>query len=345
MFDLLRFTDVNLIWLLIISIVLLILFAFLFDKGKVGKAFLGILRVIGFIFSSPIIYLKKCFINLGEVGEKHSDDIGNNQYLLNKLLLILEVVLILISVIYLSHGVITSWNGFLPPQYLRDQISQTEKYINDSNTQLDSINTILKNYDDSWVQQKDKLISDFKMQQQNKLNTASNNNAQIERQYGSIPLFTTLKNYLIQNSNVVDTYTLNQINQSATTWLNSNVSDMNLRNALFNYLSNWFMIKEVNNASNNFSEAQLRNKIQPDFAGDQSQVSYLTSNIQNSTQDLVSLRQQAKYDFGFLIENLILTLLTFLLYIWIIGLIIELMFLSVDLASNVKKIRTYMENK
>jgi|GEM_PF-4569273 len=345
MFDILRFADVSPIWLLVIAIVLLVLFTFIFTKGKAGKTFFGMLKVLGFIFSSPFIYYKKCFINLGDVGERRSEDIENNQYLLNKLLLVLEVFLILLSVMYLSHGVIVSWNGFLPPEYLRNYISQTEKYIDNTKTQIDSLQNLTKKYDNTWAQQKDKLISDYKNQQQINMKNASDNNAQIERQYATTPLFITLRNYLMQNINITDTYTLNQINQNSTNWLNSNVYDPNLRSTLFNYLSNWRIIKEANNAINNVSESEIRSRVQPDYEGLSSQLTSLSMDIQNSTQNLISLRQQAKYDFAFFAENLGITLLTFLFYIWVIGLVIELMFLGVDLASNVKRIRTNSENK
>ena len=62
--------DISITWIVIISVLILVVFAYFSVKEKFGYTFLGILRIIASIFYSPIIYFKNCIAGLTQFGQK-----------------------------------------------------------------------------------------------------------------------------------------------------------------------------------------------------------------------------------------------------------------------------------
>lgn len=333
-------------WTIIISLILLGLFTYLFHKEKFTLTLLGFLRIIASIFYSPILYFKKLFesVNIfGQKGEKEYSE--SEQYLLNKFLIIVKGVWILLGVLILGSGLVASWNSFLPPEYLRNQITSYEKQIH----QLDSTFQISKakfdQLENEWTAKSAEIITKYRNDIRSSIDNASKENNTISNSYSSSPVFSTVNNFLIQNENTTSQYYLESFKNQAIGYSNNNSPDDNSRQQLAKYAENWYLIRMQNIKLNNANDTAIRNEVQPEYSGLKNEIDSYNSYKSTYESSLVELRKEAKYNFSALLLGLLSTIISFIIFMWFVGLVTELMFLVVDLAGNVKKLRTVADNE
>lgn len=345
MFDLISQYEISFMWILVIAILILAGFSYWFTKDKFGYAFLGILRIIASIIYSPLLYFKNRFINLTQFGEKGDTGITETkQFLLNKLLIILEGFAIIIGVFVISTGLISSWNSFLPPQYLRVQIEGAEKYIHSLDSTFQAAKTKLESFDKDWNGKKDQLIQNFKDERGKNKSAAEKENITIAAQLSSNVQFQDLKNYLDVRNYLTDKSSIEYTRTDLENYFYYNSPDENLKNTFKKYGDNWITIKLADIDISNFSDDDLRNGIQPEYSNLKNQESSYNSEVGGYKTNLENMKAEAKYSFKSLLIGLLITFLTFVLYMWFLGLLLEMIFLMVDLAANVKKIRSNLES-
>lgn len=95
---------------------------------------------------------------------------------------------------------------------------------------------------------------------------------------------------------------------------------------------------------NKFSEDELRNEIQHNFRETEIKYNQLNKQISNYERYLNYYNEHIKYDFLALLKSIIISILTAFAYIWLIGLVIEAVNLSIDIANNVRVIRELKES-
>lgn len=332
-------------WSIIISILLLVLFAYLFHKDKFGTTFLGFLRILASIFYSPIIYFKKLFdsVNLfGEKGEKEFAD--NSQYLLNKFLLIIKGVWIVISVLILGSGLVSSWNSFLPPEYLRNQITDYERQIH----QLDSTNQTAKaeldKLESDWNKNSQEFIKNYKNKLQGDIDRAAKENIDISNTYANDGLFNTINNFLNQNSGTTNDYYLQNYKDQVITHVNYNSNDENTKQTFIKYAENWYIVKSKTQKLSNINNDEIRAELQPTFTELKNQNDNYNSIKKNYELTLDNIKKEAKYDFTNLLVGILTTIISFILFLWFVGILTEMIFLVVDMAGNIKEIKTIASN-
>ncbi len=346
MFDLIDQYEISIVWILIIAVLILAGFSYWFTKDKFGYTFLGILRIIASIIYSPLLYFKNCFISLTRFGEKGDSELTESkQYLLSKILIITEWFVVLIGVFIISSGIVTSWNSFLPPKYLRDQIQGAEKYIHSLDSTFQFAKTNLERLDNDWSNKKDQLIKNFNDERGRNRSAAENENNTIATQLSSNTSFQDLKNYLDQKNYLTDKNSIEYTRTDLENYFYYSTADENLRSSLKKYGNNWITIKLSNIDLSNYSEVDLRNVIQPEYTNLKYQESNYNSEVGGIKTNLENMKTEAKYSFKSLLLGLLITFLTFVFYMWFLGLLLEMIFLMVDLASNVKKIRSNLESK
>jgi hypothetical protein len=163
-------------------------------------------------------------------------------------------------------------------------------------------------------------------------------NAGIEALLGSVSEFVILRNYLNMNANIRDRYAFNRLDNETTRYFQYNVSAQNV-SSMRTYYNNWRLIKTVDNELSNFSEQSIREGIQPSYANLADRKTRIENELPVIQEQLSTIQKEAKYEFGHLLLGIVITIVSFLLYIWIIGLIVELLFAMVDLADDVHHLR------
>lgn len=346
MFDLIDQYEISFVWILIIAILILAGFSYWFTKDKFGYTFLGILRILASVIYSPLLYFKNCFISITHFGEKGDSELTESkQYLLSKILIITEWFVVLVGVFIISTGIVTSWNSFLPPKYLRVQIEGAEKYIHSLDSTFQFAKTNIERLDNDWNTKKDQLIKNYKDERARNKSNAEKENSTIAAQLSGNVTFQNLKSYLDDKSYLTDKGSIEYTKSDLENYFYYNIPDENLKNTIKKFGNNWIAIKLADIDLSNFSEENMRNEIQPEYTNLKYQESTYNSEVSGIKTNLENMKAEAKYSFKSLLLGLLVTFLTFVFYMWLLGLLLEMIFLMVDLATNVKKIRSDLESK
>lgn len=327
-------------WVIIIAILLLLGFAFLFMREKTGYTLLGLLRLIASLVYSPLVYFKKLFVRLTEFGIKGDKEYASSkQYLLNKFLVITEGLLIIAGVLIISAGLVNTWNSFIPPEYLREQIKNVTEQIQTSEVQFQVSKQKFDALEAGWQNQKTTLINNYKAERENKKNAAIKENKSIETKYAGDQQFNQILSYYTQNSSPYNKNNAEYYKSNVQNWVNNLPADENKKTTLNKYAENWYIIKVADMELGGFSEESLRQEIQPDYQSLKYQVDDYTRSKARMEQVLTELNIEARYNFKALFIGLLATFIMFVFYLWLIGLFLEFIFLALDLATNVRKVK------
>lgn len=329
---------------IILFIIISALFLFLFVREKSGETIIGVIKSIASFFYSPFVYIKNAFLELATfASKKESDYSGSKQYLLNKILLLSQTFLVILAILILTQGLIGSWNTFLPPKHIRDAISETNDKLDVKRDRKDEIEPMIEKMDEEWNSKREQLINDFKNQKEQIINQAEKSNFNYENDLSNdntvSQLFVSIKNYLSQNEYYSNSSRFEKIKNDALEYVNRQDLAEAYKQSFRNYINNWHSIMINKLELKNLSETNLRNSVQPDYDNLKIEKEGITSTILYLERQLMDLEPQAKYNLGPFIIVLLATFLTFILYVWIIGLVIELLWLSVDIAANLRKIK------
>jgi gas vesicle protein len=335
-----NFFGISLTWTIIIALLILAGFTYLFHKQSFLQTLLGLLRIIASIFYSPIIYFKKLFDSVntfGQKGEKEYEE--SNQYLLNKFLIIIKGFWIIVGVLILASGIISSWNSFLPPEYLRNQISQYEDYIQKTDSSFESSKQKYEELESAWSQQSAQLINNYKSEIQKKISDAQREMTGIKNSYQNNEVFDAIARYISENENTDSDYYLEYYKNQSISYADNNEYDENIKLQLKKYVESWYLQKMESKNLANASDEYIRNQIQPEYANLKSEIDNYNNQKADLETELASLKKESSYNFESLLWGLIQTILTFIMFLWFMGLFTEMIFLVVDMAGNVKHIR------
>lgn len=340
MAEYLNFFGISLTWTVIIALLILAGFTYLFHKQSFLQTLLGLLRIIASIFYSPIIYFKKLFDSVntfGKKGEKEYEE--SNQYLLNKFLIIIKGFWIIVGVLILASGIISSWNSFLPPEYLRNQISEYEDYIQKADSSFESSKQKYEELESAWSQQSAQLINNYKSEIQKKISDAQKEMNGIKNTYQNNEVFDAISRYISENENTDSDYYLEYYKNQSISYAENNEYDENIKLQLKKYVESWYLQKMESKNLANASDEYIRNQIQPEYENLKSEVDNYNNQKASLESELESLKKEASYNFESLLWGLLQTILTFIMFLWFMGLFTEMIFLVVDMAGNIKHIR------
>ena len=86
--------------------------------------------------------MKNAVLTLAEYGSKGETEFSHSkQYLLNKLLLSLQAILVVFAIAVLASSLVVGWNQMMPPKELRLAITQMEESIKKQRDQLSELDT------------------------------------------------------------------------------------------------------------------------------------------------------------------------------------------------------------
>lgn len=330
---------------IILFVILANLIAYLFAGKKIGSFYLGALRTLASLFYSPILYLKGSFLDLANFGKKGEKEFADNkQYLLNKFLIFAQLLLVVISVSIISAGIVSAWNAFLPPKYLRDRINEFETSIAEKKNELSTTDSKIQQMDKDWVEKKDQLIINYKNEKKKESLKAVSDNRSLESSISGneeiSTIFSSIKNYLDVQNGSSYTKKYEAINYIERQYISSDGA-----NQLKAYAENWYIIQKVKDDLGNFSEENLRSEIQPDYNSLKQTSLELNGLITRWEADLVSMKAELKYNFTNFILIILSSILVCIITVWVMGIFLELLGLSINMAGDIRRIRSKIDER
>ncbi len=333
---------------IILFIMLFVLIAFLFTREKFPNTIKGFFLVIASLFYSPFIYFKNSLISISDFslrGEKGEQ--GTKQFLLTRFLTALQALLAIIVIIVITSGLITAWEILLPPKYAREENARLKEELEKLQAEFDRLKPDVDKMEREWNNNKVQLINSYKNETETASNKAKNENTSIEQKLSGNSIanqyFFSIKNYLTQNEYQYKVSRYETIKNEAENYIERQDVGNEIKYSLKSYIQNWYTIMINNYEKNNFSDEQYRSKIQPEYSSKNSTVINLNHQIKNTQNQIDNLQPVLKYNFEKCFLTLLTTLLSIIVILWVIGLLLELLWLSVDIAGNINRLRNLKE--
>jgi hypothetical protein len=337
---------VNLFTTLIIFLLLFTLIGFLFVRKRVLNVYLGLFKILGSVLSTPFVYFRKGLERLADVNIPSSvEPADTRQYLLNKFLTFIEAILVVAAALILAGGLIRGYNAFLPPKDVRDTAEEINRQIDKIGNQLQPVQEQLSTLDQQWASQRDQWMQQARGSLERQLASATSDYTSLENQLSGDPqanrYLENIKGALKSNENYGASYAKSVAqNYIASQYLNANQKDI-----LNSYVNDWYTISFTQHQLAELTEEAIRGKVQSGYASLHNNVQDLLNQLQYEQKNLHDLQPQLKYNFAAFILLVLSSVAVFIVFVWVTGLLVELLWLSVDIAANISTLRQNMMKK
>lgn len=327
---------------IVLFILLFSAIGFAFIREKVLRMYIGFFTMLLSLITSPFVYFKNGLLRLAEQSAGTDKFSSTRQYLLNKFLSSLETVVVIIALLILTAGLINAYIQFLPPERLRNEISNLEKKIDDVEKELKPQQKTLDKLNSDWEKIKDQKMIELRKPVEEKVSKAKLLNSQYENKFSSIndiaSSFQSIKNTLKQ----YETYNSYQW-ENAKRWAQNNIyylyTSQEIKDQLNAYTENWYSLMFLQNELNGLTEENIRSQIQTEYSNTNYIVQKLTNDFTYYQNNLDSRRAEAKYNFKEFFFSFGYSIGLFVVFIWVLGLATELLWLNVDVATNIALIK------
>lgn len=332
---------------IIVFLALLIVIAYLFARKKSVAVLSGLMLIIVSLFYSPFIYFKKAVLGLADYDVKgKSDSVQPKQYLLNKLLFSLQALLVLISIAILAAGFVSGWNQMVPSKQLRETIRASEEELKQLKSELQETEPAVKQMETVWSTRRDSLINAYTKERAHNAETMIAQNQDLASRINASSdtaqqAFSEIRNYHGQNEFLGQPSQYEPLIVEITGYIERQPLSPEVKNLLLKYNDNWYtqMLSRFETAA--LSESQLRFAAHPSYHNGQQRLDFLKETIPSQEKELAQFRTELKYDFGAFVLQMLFTVIQFILFVWLIGILIESLWLWVDAAANLQKIQEH----
>jgi hypothetical protein len=322
-----------------------ILFGFIFSGGALIPFLQGMVRVAVSMVYSPFVFLRRASNGiLGFARRGEQDYVQTEHYLMNKLLLWWQAVVIIVAMGWLAVTVVQTWFAFLPPEEVRIALRTTREKLAEEQEQLVKITAEVTRYDTEWESQKPQMMSAYRAQRQRTSRVAADQNAELGRQ-----LRASTNSVVTNDISVIENYAA-QHEQSAEqivrthrdlyVWINNQAFlDEPIRTSLHAWNDSWERGAEARDELRNFSETSLRAGAQPEYQNALSKKTDLDQRVPTSKQLVTDLEEQAQFRWASALLTAAKSLLQFLFAVWVFGLLTEALSLMIRVADHVRALR------
>ena len=299
--------------------------------------------------------MKRAIRGLADYGTKgETEYLQSNEYLLNKLMISFQAILIVLCIAVLSGSLVTGWNAMLPKKDLRQSISDQSANMENNKTLVQELEKNIKQMDANWTNkssQHDSLIKAYNMEYSREIEAATTENAELANRISKLSSsikqqFERIGNYYSQNENDNNASKYHTICDEVENFLYNKLdAPQDSKQLLLKYNENWLRLMLLKLEPNISSENQLRSKIQPTYDAAKTRLEETNELINSEQQELSRFQKEAAYDVLALLRYTLFGFLAFILLVWVVGLIIESLWLAIHVAANVQKIKENLGSK
>jgi hypothetical protein len=328
----------------IIFLTFFILFGFVFSGGALIPFLKGMLRVAVSMVYSPFVFLRRASNSiLGFAHRGEQDYVATEHYLLNKLLLWWQAVIIVVAMGWLAVTVVQTWFAFLPPEEVSTALRISREKLTEEQEQLVATTAEVTRYDTDWTTQKPQLIDAYRTQRERTSRATTDQNARLSRE-----LRASNNSSVITNLAVLENYAANhgqsaeqiaQAHRDLDQWINRVFLDEPARVRFHAWNDNWEHGAQANNEVRNLSETALRTGAQPGYQNALAKKSDLEQGVPTTTQLVKDLEEEAKFRWTGAFFTAAKSLLQFLFTVWLFGLLTEALSLMIRVADHVRALR------
>ncbi len=344
-----EFFSADLLTTFVVFIVLLAGFAYVFAGKKIIAVLSGLFSIILSVFSSPFIYFKKATVGLDNENAKVKAQAGQARYyLLNKLILVFQALLVILSVAVFAIGFVSAWNQLFPSKALRETIGATEEELKKLKSELQQAEPVVGQMQTVWTTRRDSLVKAYNAERPRKADMLSARNTELAASpiAGSDSaqlVLSDIKSYHAQNDYLTEPSQFEPVFTEITDFIERQGLSPDIKNLVIGYNNNWYTQMLSRFETTALSENQLRFVTYPEYHSRQVRLDVLRETIPVKERDIEQLRSEEKFNVEAFVVYFLITIVLFMLFVWFMGLLIESFRLSVDIATDMKSIREHFE--
>ena len=326
-----------LLWLLLCAILVAV-----FARDDAGHFLAGMLRIVASVFYSPFVFLRGAMQRVIRFASGEADFAGSEQYLLNRLMLTLQAIVIVIAVASLAAGGVMAWNAFMPPESAREAVKRLSSDLDAATKRSAEADAAVSRADEEWAASKKAAMDEYIASRRKSLESLRAANAElaplINAAGGYVPsIFGMVQGAAGSGDRDETTRRARQMESTVSSYYYY-LDDMN-RSRLRSWISNWERQQNLQYEIANSSEAAVREALHPDYSGLVEQKSRLASEVTSLEAQLKAAREEAALRWSGALWTLLRAAVSFIILVWLLGIAVEGGWMLIRMADDVRKIR------
>lgn len=349
--NLFDFFAADLLMTIIVFLVMIAGFAYLFAGKKFTAILSGLIFSVLSLFTSPFVYLKRTMLELVDYSSKGKVDLAETKhYLLNRLVTLLQALLVVLSAMVFAVGLVSAWGQLFPSKALRETIGATEEKLKKLRTEIQETEPAVSQMETVWSSRKDSLVRAYNAERPRTagIKLAQNNDlagSSLAISDSGQLILADIKNYHAQNEFMNEPSQFESVYTEIINYIDKQNPSPEMKNLVSSYNDNWYaqMLSRFEPAA--LSESQLRFVAYPAYHNRQLRLSILKETIPAKERDLEQFRAEEKFNIEAFGLQIVITILVFMVLVWLMGLLIESFRLSVDVAADLHNIREHFSKQ
>lgn len=332
----------HLVWALILWVLLFTAFAALFARGQLIAFAGGLLRVLGSIFVSPFVFLRKA---TAEVTTRRGES-ESNQYLLNRALLLAQAILIIAAIGAFASTAVIGWNTLVPTAETRNAAKEHRPKLEEQRMTATTRANEVTRLDEEWRTKEPVVVGAARKEHQDRIDAAKKRMTAIESDLGTY------------DNPAVALNTLDSIKTIATSVERNEWASRQLHPPIYNnfyslsdwqrqllgqWIDQWQLMINAENALALVSGEQLRAETQPNYADAVREREYAQARVTDMESYQRELDEAASLKWKAAAWRMLAAFVAILIFLWVSGLAIELAWLGVRVADDIRRIREVRE--
>lgn len=336
----------HLIWGLMLFVVIFTAFTALFANGRLIAFASGLGRVLASMVVTPFLFIRRAVAAvLGHTSDAEARYRASDQYLLNKGMLVLQAVVIVLAVGVLSAAVVVTWNTLVPPSEVR---RAARDYAGEVETQrkksADAAAAVTK-LDAEWSQKQPAAVAAYHQARQSSIASAQKGMKNIEtsvRSAGGPNGIATLQGLkeAVASGSIGSYDDVHRMKRRLDSIVYNNwywIGDWRPTFERWNEL--WQVTAYAEHQLATFSINDLRNAEQPSYAELSATRDREAETLTQMEQILAQHREAASLKWKAAFFRAFGSFLTFLMFVWVAGALIEGGWMAIHVADDVRRIR------
>jgi hypothetical protein len=334
----------HLAWALMLWVAFFTVFAALFAPRQLTAFVVGVVRVLAGIVVSPFVFIRRAVHSvLSFTATEEENYRASDQYLLNKAMLILQALVIVVAIGLLSAGLVAVWNVWVPSSEVRRTARDYAKTVEEQRKTTAAAVAAVAKLDTEWTQKADVVIGNFRRERQARKASAQKSLTATEEvfaSYGSENGRAKLAEMQRYAARVDMTFERTrqakyELDSMSWTWGLASWEPQSLRA----WNDHWYrkVFAEVELA--NIPTDALRTEAQPTYAEvkavGEREPAVLASMEEHSKQ----LDEAASLKWKAATWTALGAFVTFILFVWLWGALIEIGWLAIRIADDVRRMR------
>jgi hypothetical protein len=232
-------------------------------------------------------------------GESGDAAFGSSRlYLVNKLLVALNVVLILSAISGLAITAIRGWDAFMPPQELRDAIVRLDNQLSAERPEQQRVSGRVQQLEAEWSAQGKTIIEKYQTERKQKSASALAENAALEKTLdedsSARQPIQAVKKFLSLRDGGESVVLFNRARQEAVEFI-ERIAPESKQEQLKHYVDNWHVDRSMQLEIREMSEDKIRSDVQRDYKQLKAQAGVLEQGVRRDETQLAELRSQVNY--------------------------------------------------